>query len=85
LINIFLNPVELALMIATALVAPLKMPRRWSWYFVYTGASGIAWLAFAVVAMLWRTEPGMGVILLGFLSWTFGTLVFIASGRARSK
>jgi hypothetical protein len=85
LFNIFLNLVELALMIATAFVVPLKLPSRRKWYFVYTGVSGITWFVFAVVAMFWWPEPGIGVILLGFLSWLLGTVVFIAAHKARSK
>ena len=85
LFDIFLNLFELALMIATAFVAPLKVPGRWIWYFVYTGVSGITWFVFAVATMFWWPEPGFGVILLGFLSWLIGTAVFIATLKARSK
>ena len=85
LFDIFLNLVELALMIATAFVAPLKMPGRWNWYFAYTGVSGIIWFVFAVVTMFWWPEPGMGVIMLGLLSWIIGTFVFITARNACSK
>ncbi|HEY3852845.1 MAG TPA: hypothetical protein VGO67_00465 [Verrucomicrobiae bacterium] len=64
-------------MISTAFVAPLKMKHCWNRYAIYTAITGFTWFFFGVTAMFWWPEPGIGVFILGLISWIFGTFIFL--------
>jgi hypothetical protein len=66
-INIAMNSFELALMIST-IIAPIRLQAVWRRYIVYTLVTGVVWFIFCIVAMFWWPEPGIGVLLLGFIS-----------------
>ena len=75
-LDVILNLDELALLALTAFIVPLKMRPRWVWYFIYTFAAGILWLAFSMAATIWWPEPGIGTLIIGFLSWIVGSVIY---------
>jgi hypothetical protein len=77
LFNIFLNLLELALMVLTAWIVPRKMPLHWGCYIVYTVAAIVVWLGFLIFTSPWWPEPGIGIAMLGFVCWLVGTSLYI--------
>ena len=74
--------VQLVLLTVTAFVAPLKLRPRIGRYLCYTIAACVAWLAYAIAAMLFDSKaghdvPGIGYLLIGFLGWLVGSGIFL--------
>jgi len=70
-------------MALTAVIAPLKLRPLWHWYFIYTVAAAALWIVFTFASILFWPEPGIGVCLLGFLSWIIGTIIYVQRILAR--
>jgi len=74
------------MLVATAFVLPMRLPLRFIPYFFYTIGVGAAWLAYAVLAMLFdgvvgNDIPGIGYLLLGFLGWALGSAIWLYRRR----
>jgi hypothetical protein len=79
--------VQVGLLAATAIVAPVRMQPRLRQYLTYSVVVGLVWFVFTVAAMFFdgathNDVPGGGYLALGFFGWFVGSGVF--AFRARS-
>jgi len=80
--SVLLLATQLVLLAATMLLGPLFLRPRWIAYLLYTGAVGILWFAYAVVAMFFNSKaghdvPGIGYLVIGFIGWIIGSVIFL--------
>jgi hypothetical protein len=90
LLSWFLLALQVVLFTATALVVPIVLRPRILRYFAYCAIAAVAWLAYAVAAMLFDSTakidvPGIGYLLVGFVAWLIGSVIFaVRAARAKS-
>jgi hypothetical protein len=80
LLSWLLLAVQLVLFAATALFAPPVLRPRFLRYLAYSVIAAAAWLAYAVVAMLFDAKvnndvPGAGYLVVGFAAWVIGSII----------
>src|SRR5438034_3619544 len=81
LLSWLLLVLQIALFAVTALVAPMVLRPRLLRYLAYCVIAAVAWLAYAVAAMLFDSKakidvPGIGYLLVGFISWLIASIIF---------
>ncbi len=82
-VGILLLAIEIALLIYTAFVVPLKLRARWVAYLLYTLGAIAVWLCYIIAMMfvdsaLGNDVPGFGYAILGFISWVVGSAIFVS-------
>jgi len=81
---------QLVLLASTGWLAPVKMQPRLGHYVCYTVAVAVAWLAYAVAAMLFDAKvgndvPGGGYLFIGLLGWLVGSGIFLVRAKRRTR
>ena len=80
-IGLLLNLFQIALFAATAFVAPTRLRPTILRYLAYSFIAAVVWMASAVAEMFYNSKakldvPGIGYLLLGFVGWVIGSVIF---------
>ncbi|SRR6266516_2205554 len=81
---------QLVLLASTGFLAPIKMQPRLGHYLCYTVGDAVAWLAYAIAAMLFdgrvgNDVPGGGYLFVGLLGWLVGSGIFLVRAKRRTR
>jgi hypothetical protein len=81
-VDFSLLAVQIGLAVCTAFVLPLTLRPRWIAYSLYTLGTAVVWLVYSVLMLfcdgwLGKDMPGIGYLLIGFLSWCLGSAIYV--------
>lgn len=72
MVSVRLLIIQIALFVGTAWLVPARLRLSWLWYFLYTLASAVLWIAYSLAVLFFDKNSGNDVPAIGYL--LLGTL-----------